>query len=43
MEIPRTDADIVVFSGDIAKGNNPIKWAFSFTQQVVVVIGNHEA
>jgi hypothetical protein len=42
MEIPKTDADIVVLLGDIGIGIEGIKWASLFPQTVLYVAGNHE-
>jgi predicted phosphodiesterase len=42
MEVPRTDADVVVLAGDIARPQQAIEWALGFPQPVVYVPGNHE-
>lgn len=42
MDIPATDADVVVLSGDIHTGIKGIEWASQFKQDVVYVLGNHE-
>lgn len=42
MEVPRTDADVVVLAGDIARPQQAIQWALGFPQPVVYVPGNHE-
>jgi predicted phosphodiesterase len=42
MAAPRTDADVVVLAGDIARPANSIEWARQFEQPVLYVPGNHE-
>lgn len=42
MDVPRTDADVVVLAGDIARPAQAIEWALGFEQPVVYVPGNHE-
>lgn len=42
MDPPRTDADVVVLAGDIARPQQAIDWALAFEQPVVYVPGNHE-
>jgi predicted phosphodiesterase len=42
MERPRSDADIVVLAGDIARPASAVEWALGFEQPVVYVPGNHE-
>jgi predicted phosphodiesterase len=42
MELPRTDADVVVLAGDIARPAQAIEWARGFSQPVIYVPGNHE-
>lgn len=42
LEAPRTDADVVILAGDIARPREAIAWASSFAQPVFYVIGNHE-
>jgi hypothetical protein len=39
---PRTDADVVVLAGDIARPPEAIAWAQGFKKPVVLVPGNHE-
>jgi 3',5'-cyclic AMP phosphodiesterase CpdA len=39
---PRTDADVVVLAGDIARPPEAIAWALGFEKPVVLVPGNHE-
>ena len=41
-EVPETDADVVVFAGDIGKGLQGIELANRCGKQVVYVAGNHE-
>jgi predicted phosphodiesterase len=42
MPVPRTDADVVVLAGDVARPANAIEWARQFEQPVLYVPGNHE-
>jgi hypothetical protein len=42
MEIPKTDADIVVLLGDIGIGTEGIKFASLFPQTALYISGNHE-
>ncbi|MBZ5553296.1 MAG: metallophosphoesterase [Acidobacteriia bacterium] len=42
MEVPQTDADIVILAGDIARPKEAVSWASAFPQPVLYVIGNHE-
>lgn len=42
MALPRTDADVVVVAGDVARPQGSIAWASQFEQPVVFVAGNHE-
>ncbi|MEZ8579306.1 metallophosphoesterase [Vibrio splendidus] len=42
MDVPTTDADIVVLSGDIHAGSRGIDWASEFKIPVIYVLGNHE-
>jgi predicted phosphodiesterase len=39
---PRTDADVVILAGDIARPGEAIAWARGFDVPVVYVLGNHE-
>ena len=39
---PRTDADVVVLAGDVARPPEAIAWARGFEKPVVLVPGNHE-
>ena len=41
-EAPRTDADVVVLAGDIARPARAIDWALRLERPVVYVAGNHE-
>lgn len=42
MEPPRTDADVVVLAGDLARPPAGAEWARRFSQPVLYVPGNHE-
>ncbi|MEZ8062070.1 MULTISPECIES: metallophosphoesterase [Vibrio] len=43
LDIPLTDADIVVLAGDIhANAIRAVDWASRFPQEVIFVLGNHE-
>jgi len=42
MDRPRTDADVVVLAGDIARPREAVAWALGFDQPVLYVPGNHE-
>ncbi|MEO6322366.1 MAG: metallophosphoesterase [Polaromonas sp.] len=42
LEIPHTDADIVILAGDIASPQDAINWALGFDKPVLYVPGNHE-
>lgn len=42
MDVPSTDADIVVLSGDIHAGSRGIDWASQFDIPVIYILGNHE-
>ena len=39
---PKTDADIVILAGDIARPKEAIAWAQGFSKPVLYVPGNHE-
>lgn len=41
-DAPKTNADVVILAGDIARPKEAIAWASSFTQPVLYVPGNHE-
>ena len=42
LQIPRTDADVVILAGDIAKPLDAVRWASGFDKPVLYVPGNHE-
>ena len=42
LDVPRTDADVVILAGDIARPREAIAWARGFPQPVLFVLGNHE-
>ena len=42
MDVPKTDADIAVLSGDIHAGSRGIDWASQFDIPVIYILGNHE-
>jgi len=42
LEIPRTDADVVILAGDIARPAQAMSWALGFAKPVLYVAGNHE-
>ncbi|GEM78744.1 metallophosphoesterase [Vibrio superstes] len=43
MELPITDADVVILAGDVhLDGQRAIDWAGGFPQDVIYVLGNHE-
>ncbi|MBK8664469.1 MAG: metallophosphoesterase family protein [Burkholderiales bacterium] len=42
LEPPRTDADLVVLAGDIARPAAAVSWAQRFGKPVLYVLGNHE-
>ena len=42
LEIPDTDADVVILAGDIARPAQAIEWASGFDKPVLYVPGNHE-
>ena len=42
LEIPQTDADVVILAGDIARPPQAIDWARGFGKPVLYVPGNHE-
>lgn len=41
-EVPKTDADVIILAGDIARPKEAIAWASSFDKPVLYVPGNHE-
>ena len=42
LQIPQTDADVVILAGDIAKPQEAVAWAKGFGKPVLYVPGNHE-
>lgn len=42
LDLPLTDADVVILAGDIARPQQAIEWASGFDRPVVYVAGNHE-
>ena len=40
---PRTDADVVILAGDIARPQEAMAWALGFDKPVLYVPGNHES
>ena len=42
LEVPQTDADVVILAGDIARPAQAMAWAANFAQPVLYVPGNHE-
>jgi predicted phosphodiesterase len=42
MAHPRTEADVVVLAGDIARPREAVAWARGFSRHVLYVPGNHE-
>ena len=42
LEVPRTDADVVILAGDIARPAQAMAWAAGFAKPVLYVPGNHE-
>ena len=42
LEIPETDADVVILAGDIARPAEAMAWALGFDKPVLYVPGNHE-
>jgi len=41
-EPPRSDADVVILAGDIARPREAVAWACRFDKPVLYVLGNHE-
>jgi predicted phosphodiesterase len=41
-EVPKTDADVVILAGDIARPKEAIAWASAFSKPILYVPGNHE-
>lgn len=42
MEVPYTDADVVVLAGDVSRPREAVAWALRFERPVLYVPGNHE-
>lgn len=42
LERPRTDADLIVLAGDVARPQAAAEWALGLDRPVLYVIGNHE-
>ncbi len=42
LQIPQTDADLVILAGDIARPGQAVEWARGFDKPVLYVPGNHE-
>ncbi|MFP5406844.1 MAG: metallophosphoesterase, partial [Gammaproteobacteria bacterium] len=42
LDLPVTDADVVVLAGDLARPKEAIAWASGFDKPVIYVAGNHE-
>ncbi len=42
MEVPATDADVVIVAGDVQRPAQGVAWARQFTQPTLYVAGNHE-
>jgi len=42
LTVPRTDADVIVLAGDIARPKQAIRWAYQLGKPVIYVAGNHE-
>jgi predicted phosphodiesterase len=42
MELPETDADVVILAGDIARPGHAAEWARRIRKPVLYVAGNHE-
>jgi len=42
LEIPPTDADLVILAGDIARPKDAVAWASKLDKPVLYVLGNHE-
>ena len=42
LDVPATDADVVVLAGDIARPAEAVTWARRLAKRVVYVAGNHE-
>lgn len=42
MELPQTDADLVILAGDVQRPEAAVQWALGFSQPVLYICGNHE-
>ncbi len=42
LEVPETDADVIILAGDIARPAAAVAWARQFSKPVLYVPGNHE-
>ena len=42
LEVPATDADVIILAGDIARPKDAIAWARALNKPVLYVAGNHE-
>ncbi len=42
LEVPRTDADVVVLAGDLGRPDAAVDWARRFDRPTLLVAGNHE-
>lgn len=42
LELPRTDADLVILAGDLQRPEAAVQWALGFEQPVLYICGNHE-
>lgn len=42
MDLPKTDADVVVAAGDIGLHNTAVSWLLAFNKPVIYIAGNHE-
>ena len=42
LDIPETDADLVILAGDIGRPATAVSWMSKFAKPVLYVPGNHE-
>lgn len=42
LELPQTDADLVILAGDLQRPEAAVQWALGFEQPVLYICGNHE-
>jgi predicted phosphodiesterase len=42
LDVPRTDADVVILAGDVARPRDAVAWAAAIDRPVLYVPGNHE-